>query len=59
MRALYNIFDHIFDQSYLNSVNSVAVCSEMVLTGFTNNRFILTRLALLLERYIQQADCVL
>ena len=37
---------------------SVAVCSEMVLSGFANNCLIFNQLALLLERYIQQPDCI-
>ena len=42
-------------------MHNVAVYSEMVFTGFNNNRFIFNycRMALLLERYIQQPDFVL
>ena len=38
---------------------SIAVCSEMVLMGLLAIVLYLTRLVLLLERYIQQPDCVL
>ena len=35
------------------------VCSDMVLTSFASNRFIFNSTIVVIERYIQQPDCVI